>query len=131
MASKVLLVEDDPNFRTVLAMALELHGYLVYQAGGVNQAMDFLNQEHPDIIISDLEMHGMDGRALCKHTRLIPALSEIPFIILSAFVDPNGTCRLDDLPADRCLSKQLPVSEIVQSIGELLNRTNGNSRPEE
>jgi CheY-like chemotaxis protein len=131
MPSKVLIVEDDPNFRAVLALALELQGYLVCQVAGGNQAIEFLNREQPDIIISDLEMSGIDGRALCKHARGILGLSDIPFIILSAFIDPKESGNLDDLPADRCLSKQVPVSELVRLIRELLDRSNGNRRTHE
>ncbi len=121
MAGKVLLVEDDPDFREVLALALELQGYHVRQVNGGYQALECLRTEHPDIIISDLEMSGLDGRALCKRTRGDSTLSSIPFIILSAFVDPEGTNNLVDLPADRCLSKQVPVSELVRLIRELLS----------
>jgi CheY-like chemotaxis protein len=120
MASIVLLVEDDSNFRAVLALALELEGYFVRQVAGGRQALEFLSNEQPDIIISDLEMSDMDGRALCKRARRVSALSNIPFVILSAFVDPNISGNLADLPADRCLSKQVPVSELVQLIRELL-----------
>ena len=120
MASKVLLVEDDSSFREVLALALELEGYSVRQVGGGSEALEFLSGEQPDLIISDLEMNDMDGRALCKRTRRVSALSNIPFVILSAFVDPNIPGNLADLPADRCMSKQAPVSELVQLIRELL-----------
>ncbi len=123
MASKVLLVEDDPDFRAVLALALELQGYLVRQAAGGHQALEFLSNEKPDIIISDLEMSGIDGRALCKHARRNTLLSHVPFVILSAFVDPEASGNLADLPADRCLSKQVPVSELVRLIRELINRS--------
>jgi CheY-like chemotaxis protein len=131
MVSKVLLVEDDPDFRSVLALALELQGYLVRQAAGGNQAIEFLRNEQPDIIVSDLEMSGGDGRALCKHTRRVSALSRIPFVILSAFVDPKSSGNLADLPADRCLSKQVPVAELLQLIKELLNGSHRGPRSTE
>ncbi len=129
MASSVLLVEDDPNFSAVLALALELQGYLVHKVSGGSQAMEFLSRARPDIIVSDLEMRGIDGRALCKYIRRISA--NIPFVILSAFIDPNSPGDLDDLPADRCLSKQVPVSELVQIVRELLNGSNGELPPED
>ncbi len=121
MTGRVLLVEDDPDFRAVLATALELQGYLVCQAAGGYQALEFLSSQRPDIIISDLEMSGIDGRALCKRARSDTALSNIPFVILSAFVGLDGSDNLADLPADRCLSKQVPVTELVQLIRELLD----------
>ncbi len=123
MASKILLVEDDPDFRAVLALALELEGYLVRQVTEGCEALKSLSHERPDIIISDLEMSGMDGRTLCKYTRHESAFSNIPFVILSAFIDPNESGILTDLPADRCFSKQVPISALVQLIGELLNNS--------
>jgi two-component system response regulator MprA len=121
MTSKILLVEDDPNFRAVLALALELEGYLVRQAPSGQSALELLDREIPDIIISDLEMNGMDGGTLCKRTRARAQLSSIPFVILSAFVNPGENCALIDLPADRCLSKQIPIAELTRLIRELLD----------
>jgi len=121
MASKILLVEDDPNYRSVLALALELQGYSVRQAAGGQRALELLSSEQPNLIISDLEMSGMDGRALYKHARGDSELSKIPFIILSAFIDPDESGTLPDLPADCCLSKQVSFSQLVQLIEELLD----------
>ncbi|HYK91550.1 MAG TPA: response regulator [Acidobacteriota bacterium] len=129
MATKVLLVEDDPDFRAVLALALELHGYLVRQVAGGHEALELLSTEQPDIIISDLEMNGVDGRALCKYARRNSTLAHIPFVILSAFVDPVGSSSLADLPADRCLSKLVPVSQLVRLVDDLLNGSRGGPRP--
>jgi CheY-like chemotaxis protein len=121
MPGKILLVEDDENFRAVLAVALELEGFLVRQAPSGRSALESLDREIPDIIISDLEMNGMDGRTLCKRTRALRRFSNIPFVILSAFVNPGDRSVLADLPADRCLSKQISVTELIRLIRELLD----------
>ncbi len=118
---KILLVENDPNYREVLATALELQGYCVWQAPGGQKAVEIIRHEPPDLIISDLEMNGLDGRALCKHIRGDADLHDIPFIILSAFVDPAGNGTLPDLPADRFVSKQLSHAQLMQMIRELLS----------
>ena len=122
MASKILLVEDDPNFRAVFAVALELQGFVVYQAGSGRGALDLLHTNRPDMIISDLEMSGIDGRALCKLARNDSRFSAIPFAILSAFVDSEELGRIKDLPADCCLSKQDSMNQLVQTVRELLER---------
>lgn len=128
MPGKVLLVEDDPDFRAVLTLALELQGYQVHTATGGYQALEFLRRERPDIIISDLEMIGIDGRDLCKRARSDSSLSAIPFVILSAFIDQDGAASLTDLPADRCLGKRLPVAELVLLISEILDGSPGRRR---
>jgi CheY-like chemotaxis protein len=131
MPSKILLVEDDPDFRAVLALALELQGFQVRQAAGGQKALEALSLERPDLIISDLEMNGIDGRTLCKHARADYALSDIPFVILSAFVDPERSASLADLPADCLVSKQVPLSQLVVLIKDLLAapRQHARSKP--
>ncbi len=122
MASKILLVEDDVNFRAVFAVALELHGFVVHQAGSGRVALELLGSEEPDIIISDLDMSGIDGRMLCKLARSDARFSTIPFAILSAFVDPDQDGPMEDLPADCWLSKQDPMAKLVRAIKDLLAR---------
>ncbi len=122
MARKILLVEDDPDFRAVMALALELEGFLVQQAADGDKALDALSSERPDLIISDLEMNGTDGRALCKHARADRTLSRIPIVILSAFFDPDQHEGPDDLPADCVVSKQVPLARLVGVVKELLAR---------
>jgi CheY-like chemotaxis protein len=122
MPHKILLVEDDPNFRTVLALALEHHGYVVRQVACVQNALETLDHEIPDMIISDLRMNGMDGRALHRHACADSRLSKIPFVFLSAFIEPDGTGDLPDLPVNYCLSKQSSFPQLLASIDELLRR---------
>ncbi len=121
VTGKILLVEDDNDFRAVLALALELEGFSVRQAADGEKALEALAGERPDLIISDLEMNGIDGRSLCKYARADGAFCEIPFVILSAFVDPNKPDNFADLPADCFVSKQVPVAQLVDVIKELLS----------
>ena len=120
----MFLVEDEFIVREGIKNNIDWAGegfQFCGEAADGELALPLIQSEQPDIIISDLEMSGMDGRALCKHARRESALSDIPFVILSAFVDPEGSGNLADLPADGCLSKQIPVSDLVQLIRELLN----------
>ncbi len=119
---RILLVEDDPNFRVVLATALELQGYVVDQAPGGYSALELLQGKRPDLIISDLEMAGLDGRALCRSVRSDTRLATIPFVILSAFLEADGPNSLIEVPADRCLSKQVPISQLIHLIRDLLGQ---------
>ena len=121
MTRKILLVDDDSNFRRVLALALELQGYLVRQASCGQSALDVLQNEIPDLIISDFEMSGMDGAMLFRRTRACARLSNIPFVILSAFVNPGESTGLADLPADRWVSKQISFAELNSLIHGLLD----------
>lgn len=120
MAHKVLLVDDDKEFRTVMAMALESFGYAVIEAVDGKTALDVLRRERPDAIISDLHMPLMDGRSFCKSVRAESELAAIPFIILSAYIESDGSNTLPDTPADCCFSKQGSVSSLMPQLERLI-----------
>jgi CheY-like chemotaxis protein len=125
MQSKILLVDDDDGFRAVAALALEHAGYAVVQVADGFAALEWLERERPDAIICDLNMPLMDGRALLKRVRAEAGLAEIPFVILSAFVESEesgGPGVLSDLPADYCFSKQDPFSSLIPQLEVLIAR---------
>lgn len=116
----VLLVDDNEEFRIVATLALENAGYLVQQAADGLSALDLLQQTRPDLIISDLHMPLLDGRALCERLRAAQDFAQIPFVILSAYVESSGPHILPDVPADFCYSKQSPFSALLPQLERLL-----------
>lgn len=122
MKLKVLLVDDDKEFRTVAALVLESAGYSVTEAVDGFAAMELLQTERPDIIISDLHMPLMDGRMFCKRVRAEAELATIPFIILSAYIESDGSNTLSDTPADYCFSKQSSFTSLLPQLESLIAR---------
>jgi CheY-like chemotaxis protein len=122
MKFKVLLVDDDKEFRTVAEMVLESAGYSVTEAVDGFAAMELLQTERPDIIISDLHMPLMDGRMFCKRVRAEAELATIPFIILSAYIESDGSNTLSDTPADYCFSKQSSFTSLLPQLESLIAR---------
>ena len=122
MAHKILLVDDDNEFRTVMALALESFGYAVIEAADGVDALDLLRRERPDVILSDLHMPLMDGRTFCKRVRAEIELAAIPFIILSAYIESDGSNTLSDTPADYCFSKQNSFSTLLPQLEKLIER---------
>jgi len=79
---QILVVDDSPEVREFVALLLRLSGYRVLKARDGNSARDILKTEHPDLVISDLEMPGGDGwdvLAYCHAQR--PSL---PVLIVSS-----------------------------------------------
>lgn len=120
MAHKVLLVDDNDEFRTVMTLALESYGYAVTAVADGKAALDLLQRERPDLIISDLHMPLMDGRTFCKRVRADLELSTIPFVILSAYIESDGSNTLSDTPADCCFSKQGSLSSLLPRLEALM-----------
>jgi CheY-like chemotaxis protein len=122
MRNKILLVDDDDGFRAVTALALEHAGYAVVQVADGFAALESLERERPDAIICDLNMPLMDGRALLKRVRAEAGLAEIPFVIMSAYLESDGPGVLPDVPADYCFSKQNPFSSLIPQLEVLIAR---------
>jgi len=125
MTRKVLLVDDDKEFRTVAALVLESAGYLVIEAVDGVAALEALQTVKPDVIISDLHMPLMDGRMFCKRVRAKAELSEIPFVILSAYIESDGSNALSDTPADYCFSKQSSFTSLLPELENIIARRYG------
>lgn len=120
MPKKVLLVDDDKEFRTVAAMVLETAGYSVVQAEDGVIALNLLGSERPDLILSDMNMPLLDGRGLCKRVRSDPELARTPFVIMSALIEFEGGV-LSDVPADYFHSKQRPFTSVLPHLKDLLS----------
>ncbi len=128
MVRKVLLVDDDNEFRTVAALALESAGYTVIEAVDGLTALETLQSVKPDAIISDLHMPMMDGRMFCKRVRANAELAVIPFVILSAYIESDGSNVLSDTPADFCFSKQSSFSSLLPQLESLIATSCGRSK---
>lgn len=120
MTHKILLVDDDNEFRTVMALALESFGYAVIAVADGKAAFDVLRDERPDAIISDLHMPLLDGLTFCRQVRSETGLAEIPFIILSAYIESDGSNNPPDTLADQCFSKQGSISTLLPQLESLI-----------
>jgi len=80
----VLVVDDDPDLRTVAEMQLSLRGFQVIQAESGEQALELARTKSPDVILLDMMMPGMSGADVLRALHADPDLEDIPVIFLSA-----------------------------------------------
>ncbi|MCP3874355.1 MAG: sigma-54-dependent Fis family transcriptional regulator [Desulfobacteraceae bacterium] len=83
MRHKILLIEDEKKLVRILKLVLEDNGYQVKEAYDGQQGIDVWTQFKPDLVITDLKMHPVDGMEVLKFSRL--NFPDIPLIILTAF----------------------------------------------
>ena len=90
----VLLVEDEPAQREVLAYNLEAEGFHVVQADNGEDALLLVAEESPDIIILDWMMPRLSGIEVCRRLKMAPETRNIPVIMLSARSEDEALGRL-------------------------------------
>ena len=119
---RVLLVEDEPAQRTVLAYNLEAEGFAVIQADNGEDAMILVDEEEPDIIILDWMMPKVSGIEVCRRLKMRPETRGIPVIMLSARAEEVDRIRGLETGADDYVVKPYSVLELMARARAQLRR---------
>jgi len=119
---RVLLVEDEPAQRAVLAYNLEAEGFEVTQADNGEDAMLLVDEEDPDIIILDWMMPKVSGIEVCRRLKMRPETRGIPIIMLSARAEEVDRIRGLETGADDYVIKPYSVLELMARARAQLRR---------
>ena len=118
----VLLVEDEPAQREVLAYNLEAEGFAVTQAADGEEAMLLVDEVAPDIIILDWMMPNLSGIEVCRRLKIRPETRSIPIILLSARAEEVDRVRGLETGADDYVIKPYSVLELMARARAQLRR---------
>jgi DNA-binding response OmpR family regulator len=119
-AATILVVEDEPPLREVLARYLERAGYRVRTAGDGMAALRLAEAALPDLVVLDRLLPGLDGLAVCGRLR---ERSAVPIILVTACGDEYDTVLGFGLGADDYLVKPISPRELVARVQAVLRRT--------
>jgi two-component system cell cycle response regulator len=112
----VLVIEDHPDQRELLAIVLQREGYRVVTASNGVEALEKLETESVQIALSDIMMPKMDGFELIKRIRGNSALKNIYLILITARIQEGDRVRGLDLGADDYITKPFSFSELLARI---------------
>jgi len=112
----VLVIEDHPDQRELLAIVLQREGYRVVTAANGLEALEKLEVENIQIALSDIMMPKMDGFELIKRIRTNPALKSIYLILITARIQEGDRVRGLDLGADDYITKPFSFSELLARV---------------
>jgi two-component system OmpR family response regulator len=119
---KILVVDDDPNLRGLVGLALERAGFTVVTAADGQVALMQAAREAPDLIVLDQGLPEVDGLEVCRRIR---ARSEVPIIFLTARDDELDRILGLELGADDYVTKPFSPRELVARVKAILKRVNG------
>ena len=124
-AHTVLIVDDDPDLRTLLAKSLERGGFGVIGASDGKSALDTLAVIVPDLIVVDVMMPAIDGNELTRRIREIPSIAHVPIIMLTNLADTDDLVRGLDAGADDYLVKPFGPAELLARVRAKIRRVEG------
>ena len=119
--ARILAVDDSPDALTILRLFLSAEGFEVVTAGRVKEALLRVQEQLPDLIITDYAMPGETGLDLCRHLRSHPKTHHIPIVLhTGADLPPTETA-----PYDALFAKPANLAQLVIRVRSLLAASDG------
>lgn len=119
----VLVVEDESAQREVLQYNLEAEGFRVVMAVNGDEALLFLREEKPDLVVLDWMLPNVSGIEICRRVKANPETRSIPIIMLSARSEESDRVRGLETGADDYVVKPYSVVELMARLRTQLRRT--------
>lgn len=115
---KVLIVDDQPQVRELVAVTLQIGNYQILFAENGQQALEIAQTRHPEVILLDVMLRGSDlnGLEVCRRLKNDPATSDIPIIILSASGQQSDINAGRTAGADDYLTKPFSPIALLEKV---------------
>src|ERR1700753_1004533 len=120
---KVLVVDDEPNIRELVQVALNFHGCVVTTGATGEDALQLAYAYEPDLIVLDVLLPDIDGFEVCKRLRSVA--NDVPVIFLTARDATADTITGLTIGGDDYITKPFSVEALVARVRAVLRRTAG------
>jgi two-component system OmpR family response regulator len=120
----VLVVDDDPAIRGLVADALRDVGYSVDLAAHGREALEAMRARRPATVVLDLMMPIMDGFSFMEACHTEQLCNNVPIVVISAAHD--ALRRIEEVPIHACIAKPFDMDELIRTISRVAS-SNGHS----
>ena len=127
----ILIVDDAPDSLSVLRKMMVEQGYQTFVATSGERAVQLAKRVHPDLILLDIVMPGIDGLETCRQLKSNPLTARIPIIFMSAKTDTEDVVAGFDLGAVDYLPKPLRMAEVCARVRTQLQIRNNSENQQE
>ncbi len=118
----ILVVEDNVDLNMAICEILESYAFIAHSAKDGYEALDWLKDHKPDMILCDIMMPGMDGYTLLKHARADTELRTLPFIFLTARTSVADQRLAKEIGIEDYLTKPVDSNDLIAAINNALRR---------
>lgn len=112
----VLIVDDEAYIRRVIEFKLKKRGYRIIMARNGEEGLNIIKTQHPDVVISDLNMPIMDGKTLCQITDKLKAERAFLTIIITARISPDDREWIKNMRDTLFVEKPFSPAHLLESI---------------
>ncbi|MFQ6484432.1 response regulator transcription factor [Brachybacterium epidermidis] len=125
--ARLLVVDDEPNIRDLLATSLRFAGFEVFTAATGNEAIQAATEHQPDLVVLDVMLPDMDGFTVTR--RLRDRGEQYPILFLTARDETKDKVAGLTVGGDDYVTKPFSLEEVVARIRAVLRRTHGGADP--
>ena len=123
----ILIVEDNEKNRKLARDVLQFHGYQILETETAEEGIKLARERHPDLILMDFHLPGMNGIEALGHLRADASTKDIPVIAVTASAMTEDRKRIIAAGFDSLQTKPIHVKEFVQVVRETLARHKGSA----
>ena len=118
----LLIIEDDPAVRELLAGCLEHKNHRVSTAGSGEEGLRLIEEDPPHLVILDLTLPGMNGLDVCRTMRRDPWMEKIPVLMLTGLAEDDDVVAGLEVGADDYMTKPFSTKVLVARVNALARR---------
>ncbi len=123
MASKsILLIEDDVINRRLMKFLLRSHGYDVWEVTTASAAFALLAERHPDLILMDIRLPGMDGLAATRIIKAEPSTRGIPVVAVTSYAMSEDEAKAREAGCCGYITKPIEKARLLEVIAQALTQ---------
>ena len=120
MSPSVLIVDDDPFIRKLIATTLEdVAGFELAEAADGYEAVVVAGRENPQVVFLDIDMPRMDGFEACRRMRADPDIADATIVMLTAASGGGAEREAEDAGADLFLTKPFSPLDLLRLVDEI------------
>ena len=120
MKKTILIVDDEPNIVILMEYLMKNAGYEVVTACDGQQALDYLAENSPSLMILDVMMPNKNGFEVCEEVRADNRFADMPILMLTAKGSETEMNRGEALGADAYITKPFSTHDLVERVNSLL-----------
>ncbi len=120
--TKILVAEDEPDIRELVAFTLRFAGYEVVTAANGEEAVQLAMKEMPDLVLMDVRMPRMTGYDACRAMKANPELKDIPVVFLSAKGQETEIATGIEAGAEEYLLKPFAPDQLTERVRAILTK---------
>ena len=122
LVSVILIADDNPHAHRMGGQILSQEGHDVVTVANGDEAMAYLSENRPDLVMADTRMPGPNGFELCRHVKSAESLAGVKVVLLAGPLEPFDPAQAESAGCDSVLHKPLDAYSLIETVNSLIGK---------